>query len=357
MQFGILFTSHANAATEPYPHRAMHARVTAEIQRADALGYDTAWVAEHHFSNSYGIMPDVFAYMSYLAAKTTRIKLGAAVVTLPLYDPVRVVENTSFIDILSEGRVVLGLGSGYRPYEFTGFGKEFEERRDMQEEAIRLILTLLHERRGTHEGKYYKSHIGPDNEIYPHSVQQPHPPLYMAAATDRSIAYAAENGFGLMLSTLSEVPALKTAIRFYRDRMPKAPAPLNTNPAFGQVDVARWMYVAETDAQARKDSEEGIVRHLSHFLGKGTAGYLGTVSEKDKDKGLSYDELVRTTILHGSPETLRAKLRELRDTTGMNSVVVHYPPYYGTEKAMQSLTLFAEKVMPEFQKPARRAAE
>jgi len=63
MEFGILFTSHPNHATEPYPHRAVHARVTAEIQAADHLGYDTAWVAEHHFSNQYGIMPDVFTYM------------------------------------------------------------------------------------------------------------------------------------------------------------------------------------------------------------------------------------------------------------------------------------------------------
>ena len=129
MEFGILFTSHPNHATEPYPHRAVHARVTAEIQAADRLGYDTAWVAEHHFSNQYGIMPDVFTYMGYLAARTSRIRLGTAVVTLPLYDPIRVVENMAFVDILSGGRVVLGLGSGYRPYEFEGFGRDFESRR------------------------------------------------------------------------------------------------------------------------------------------------------------------------------------------------------------------------------------
>jgi alkanesulfonate monooxygenase SsuD/methylene tetrahydromethanopterin reductase-like flavin-dependent oxidoreductase (luciferase family) len=71
MEFGILFTSHPNHVTEPYPHRDVHARVTAEIEAADSLGYDTAWVAEHHFSNQYGIMPDVFTYMGYLAARTS----------------------------------------------------------------------------------------------------------------------------------------------------------------------------------------------------------------------------------------------------------------------------------------------
>jgi hypothetical protein len=147
-----LFTSHPNHATEPYPHRAVHARVSSEIQAADRLGYDTAWVAEHHFSNQYGIMPDMFTYIGYLAARTTRIRLGTAVVTLPLYDPIRVVENMAFVDILSGGRVMLGLGSGYRPYEFEGFGRDFERRRDVQEEAIDLILELLHKRRARHEG-------------------------------------------------------------------------------------------------------------------------------------------------------------------------------------------------------------
>jgi alkanesulfonate monooxygenase SsuD/methylene tetrahydromethanopterin reductase-like flavin-dependent oxidoreductase (luciferase family) len=90
MRFGILFTSHPNTDTEPYPHRDVHARVTGEILRAEELGYDYAWLAEHHFSNEYGIMPDVFVYAGYLAALTKRIKIGTAVVTLPLANPLRV---------------------------------------------------------------------------------------------------------------------------------------------------------------------------------------------------------------------------------------------------------------------------
>jgi alkanesulfonate monooxygenase SsuD/methylene tetrahydromethanopterin reductase-like flavin-dependent oxidoreductase (luciferase family) len=234
MEFGILFTSHPHHAREPYPHRDVHARVTAEIQAADALGYDTAWVAEHHFSNQYGIMPDVFTYMGYLAAKTSRIRLGTAVVTVPLYEPVRVVENMAFVDILSGGRVMIGLGSGYRPYEFAGFGREFEDRHDTQEEAIELILELLHTRRVTHQGMYFRSTI--------------------------------------------------------------------------EVDT------------------------------------------------LNYDTLAGTPLVHGSPETVIAKLHTLRATTGLTSLLLHYPPYYGHEKTRQSLRLFAERVMPEFRPPTRREA-
>ncbi len=350
MEFGILFTSHPNHATEPYPHQAVHARVTAEIQAADVLGYDTAWVAEHHFSNQYGIMPDVFTYLGYLAARTNRIRLGTAVVTLPLYDPIRVVENMAFVDLLSNGRLTLGLGSGYRPYEFEGFGRDFDARRDVQEEAIGLILELLHKRKVAHAGAHFRSRIEGEFEIFPVSRQQPHPPLFMAAGTERSMAYAARHGFGLMLSTLPSFDTLAGQIAFYRRHCPEAPAALAANPAHGKVDIARWVYVADTDAEAKQQSQEGIIRHLTHFMGNATAGYLGSVSEKAKGSALDYDELAATTLLHGSPQTVARRLRALRDKTGLTSLLLHYPPYYGHEKAMRSLRLFADKVMPEFQR-------
>src|SRR5258708_15523436 len=153
MEFGILFTSHPNGEKEPFPPRDVHAGVTREIVRADALGFDYAWIAEHHFTDQYGIMPDVFVYAGYLAALTKRIKIGTAVVTLPLANPLRVAENAAFVDILSQGRFVLGLGSGYRKYEFDGFGIDFEARRDIQEEAVPLLLDLVRNKRVRPQGK------------------------------------------------------------------------------------------------------------------------------------------------------------------------------------------------------------
>src|ERR1700681_2706502 len=155
MEFGILFTSHPNTEAEPYPHRDVHARVTRQVVRADELGYDYAWVAEHHFSNEYGIMPDVFVYAGYLAALTQRIKIGTAVVTLPLANPLRVAENAAFVDILSNGRFTLGLGSGYRQYELDGVGADFDARRDVQEEALPLLMQIFHDKRSAHRGKYF----------------------------------------------------------------------------------------------------------------------------------------------------------------------------------------------------------
>ena len=138
--------------------------------------------------------------------------------------------------------------------------------------------------------------------------------------------------------------------------MQEAPAPLDQNPACGNVDVARWVYVAETDVAAKRDTEAAIVRHISHFMSAATSGYLGTVSEKHRIDTLNYNTLAATTLVHGSPETVIARLRALRDQTGLTSLLLHYPPSYGHEKTMQSLQLFAERVMPAFRPPTRHEA-
>ncbi len=345
MEFGILFTSHPNTDTEPYPHRDVHARVTREVLHADALGFDYAWIAEHHFSNQYGIMPDVFVYAAYLAGLTKRIKLGTAVVTLPLGNPVRVAENAAFVDILSQGRFALGLGSGYRQYEFEGFGADFEGRRDVQEEALPLLLELLHKRRADHRGTHFRIKVDGDYELFPHALQAPHPPLFLAGATDRSIAVAGKMGLGLMLSTWTPFAGLAKQAALYRQHLEETPPALRHNPARGHIDIARWTYVAESDAKARAESEEGLLRHRAHFASGHTSGYLGTVAAGGKD----YDGLLQDTILHGSPATVIEKIARLRDMTGAGSIMLHYPPWYGIEKVLRSLELFAGEVMPKLQ--------
>jgi alkanesulfonate monooxygenase SsuD/methylene tetrahydromethanopterin reductase-like flavin-dependent oxidoreductase (luciferase family) len=351
MDFGILFTSHPNTDVEVYPHQDVHQRVTQQILAADRLGYDCAWIAEHHFSNKYGIMPDIFVYAGYLAALTKNIRLGAAVITLPLANPVRVVENGAFLDILSGGRFVLGLGSGYRSYEFEGFGVPFEQRREIQEEALPLICELLEKKRIKHNGKYFNVDVEGEYEIFPHSRQKPFPPLYLAGATERSIGVAGRGGFGLMLSSLTPLQGLVADVKAYRAALNGSSASsMRNNPAFGEIDVARWVYVAETDAKAKADSEAGILRHFSHFDGKQTVGYLGVVSQgkHSEDHGSKYDDLCNHTIIHGSPKTVAEKIAAMQEATGCTSMMLHYPPYYGAEKTLASLTLFAEEVMPSF---------
>jgi alkanesulfonate monooxygenase SsuD/methylene tetrahydromethanopterin reductase-like flavin-dependent oxidoreductase (luciferase family) len=353
MEFGILFTSHPNTDAEPYPHRDVHARVTQQILRADELGYDYAWIAEHHFSNEYGIMPDVFVYAAYLAALTKRIKIGTAVVTLPLANPLRVAENTAFVDVLSNGRFALGLGSGYRKYEFDGFGVDFDARRDIQEEALPLLMDLFHDKHTDHRGKYFNFKVDRPYELFPHALQAPHPPIFLAGATERSIGVAARMGFGLFLSSWTPFSELARQSATYRAHLTETPLNLRANPARGHVDVARWVYVAENDAKAKRESEPGIMRNLAHFGSGHTSGYLGTVSQDVGATPRDYDSLACDIILHGSPATVVAKIEELRTMTHNASIMLHFPPWYGAEKALASLELFAAEVMPKFRETPR----
>ena len=279
MEFGILFTSHPNTEAEPYPHRDVHPRVTQQIVRADELGYDYAWVAEHHFSNEYGIMPDVFVYAGYLAALTKRIKIGTAVVTLPLANPLRVAENTAFVDILSNGRFALGLGSGYRKYEFDGFGVDFDAPARYPgggaaagawsccTASASITTATILASRSTAPTSCFRTRCNS-------RTRRSFSPARPSARSES----AARMGFGLFLSSWTPFAELARQTAGYRAPLAETPDELRANPARGHVDVARWVYVAETDAKAKSDSEAGIMRNLAHFSSGHTSGYLGTVS-------------------------------------------------------------------------------
>jgi len=213
-------------------------------------------------------------------------------------------------------------------------------------------MDLLHNKRIAHKGKYFSAKVDGAYELFPHSLQQPHPPIFLAASTERSLGVAGRYGFGTMMSSWTPFPELARQAKVYRDALNETPPKWRQNGARGHVDVARWVYVAETDAKAKRESEEGIMKNLAHFSSGHTSGYLGTVS---KDVGASprdYDALNKDILLHGSPASIVEKIETLRDTAGVDSVMLHYPPYYGQEKALASLELFATEVIPKFKSPA-----
>ncbi len=348
MQFGILFTSQPHLDNDAYPHHSVHARVTEDIQLADRLGYDVAWLAEHHFSNTYGIMPDVMTYASYLTPLTEQITLGAAVVVLPLNNPVRVVENANFIDVLSGGRMALGFGSGYRQYEYDGLGVDFETRREHQKEELEVVMDLLYERRTDRSGTFVKARIAAPQELFPHPVQTPHPPLYMAVASEFSMALCAHYGMGAMISSIPTVETCATQAAQFRGLQDRLDNRYAGNKSRGEFVVNRFVHVAESDDEARRESEDGVLRHLDHFLGQGDYVNMVQHGGKNVERSFSYDSTLGDIILHGSPDTVAGMIADLQEKTGMTGLILHYPPYYGTDAIRRSLTLFAEEVIPRF---------
>lgn len=351
MKFGIIELSQPDKDVDVYPYRDIHERVTQEIIEAENDGYDYVWIAEHHASDGYGILPDPLTFIAYLAARTERITLCSGVMVVPLHNVVRLVENISFVDVLTNGRIAFGIGSGYREHEFDALGADFENRRAYQAEALEVMMTLFHEHKIDHRGVHLPDlKIDGDYEVLPRSVQQPHPPMYMGAASDESIELCARYGLGLLMSTLTPIQQLAPKSRLYLQRCTETSAPYNENPGHASVGIGRMVYVAETDEQAREEAGEAVVRHVHSFTGAATSGYLGTISQENKEaySAAGYDELCEDTILYGSSETVIEKIKYLEELTGATSLILHFPPYNSREQNNRVLRRFAEDVIPKF---------
>ena len=351
MKFGIIELSQPDRDTEIYPYREIHERVTQEIIHADRDGYDYVWIAEHHASTGYGILPDPLVFIAYLATQTERITLCSGVMVVPLHNVVRLVETISFVDILTNGRIAFGIGSGYRQHEFEALGADFENRRAYQAEALEVMMKLFHDHKVDHKGVHLPDiNITGEYEVLPRPVQQPHPPMYMGAASEESIALCARYGLGLLMSTLTPIEQLAPKAAFYSEQCRNTDAPYNTNPGHGSIGIGRMVYVAETDAEAEAEAGDSVVRHIRSFTGASTSGYLGTISQQNKDKyqAAGYDELCQDTIIYGSVETVVEKVKYLEETTGADSLILHFPPYNSRAQNARVLRRFAEDVIPKF---------
>jgi alkanesulfonate monooxygenase SsuD/methylene tetrahydromethanopterin reductase-like flavin-dependent oxidoreductase (luciferase family) len=165
------------------------AETVEQVRLAEQVGFGTAWFAEHHFSN-YCLCPSPLLMAAHVAGVTTRIKLGTGVVVLPLYTPARLLAEIGFVDALSGGRLVLGIGSGYQPYEFERFGADLADSKERTEEILDMIETGLAQPSFSYEGAHYRqleTHI----PVRPTRV----PPIWVAGASPALQRRAARSGY------------------------------------------------------------------------------------------------------------------------------------------------------------------
>ena len=161
------------------------------IRLAEDIGFDTAWLTEHHFGN-YSMCPSPLVMASNLAALTTRIKLGMAVLVLPLYNPLRVLEEIGMVDQLSDGRLVIGYGSGYQAFEFERFGLDLADNWAITHETMDILEMGLAEGRVAYDGKYYQI---PEAPIGIPVLQKPRPQVFTAGNEPAYLARAAKAGY------------------------------------------------------------------------------------------------------------------------------------------------------------------
>jgi alkanesulfonate monooxygenase SsuD/methylene tetrahydromethanopterin reductase-like flavin-dependent oxidoreductase (luciferase family) len=226
-------------------------QVIEEFQRGEELGFHSAWLAEHHFSR-YGLASSPMVLAATLAAHTKKIRLGSAVLLPSLHNPVRLAEETATVDSLSGGRLDVGFGRGTDGYEFTGYNVDWEESQGRFRECIQMVQGLWTNPEYTYPGEFFQANRV---SLVPPPLQKPHPPIYLAATrTQATLEFVASTGHPLMVGVVMDTrDAVDLATRFVAlSREAGHHVPMSRVPFF------RYFYVAETEEQARKDTEPAL---------------------------------------------------------------------------------------------------
>ena len=195
MKFGLFYQLPCATTQDA---TARYQETIEQIVYAEKLGFDTAWLAELHFNPSFSIMPAPLLLAAALAQRTTRIRLGTAVLLLPLQHPLRTAEEAAVVDLLSQGRLELGVGRGMIAIHFQGFNVAREESRDRFEEALTIIKHAWTQETVQFDGKYF--HV-PETAVVPKPLQKPHPPLRIAANSPETAVFAGEHGYPVFVAS------------------------------------------------------------------------------------------------------------------------------------------------------------
>jgi alkanesulfonate monooxygenase SsuD/methylene tetrahydromethanopterin reductase-like flavin-dependent oxidoreductase (luciferase family) len=320
--------------------------------RADELGYNSIKTVEHSFYDYGGHSPNPCVFLSAVAARTKRIRLITGAVIPAFHHPAHLGGELAMLDNMSKGRLDAGFGRAFLPKEFEVYGVPMSESRDRFQEAIGIIKRLWTEDRVTVKGKFWQFD---DVHLMPRTVQKPHPPIWIAAiSSEESFAYAAKNGFNLMIVPYAGKPgALQEFVKTYR----KLWAQSGHKPGAEQIQVAQFCYVAEKSDEARRGFERICKRYLETF-GDAVQSWKGR-NESDYP---GYDKMVASILATtpdkivaqggafvGSPDEVAAQVKQCIDSFGPiePSMQLNFGGSSDAE-AFRTLELLATKVFPRF---------
>jgi alkanesulfonate monooxygenase SsuD/methylene tetrahydromethanopterin reductase-like flavin-dependent oxidoreductase (luciferase family) len=321
--------------------------IIAQIELGDEVGFDTVWLGELHFSRAFSILADPLMVLAAAAQRAPRIRLGTAVTLLPLHNPVKIAEEAAIVDILSNGRLELGVGRGTAPLHYEGYAIPMEESRERFEEALDFILGAWRSASFSFEGKYFRAH---DLKLTPRPVQSPYPPVRIAANSPDTFPFAARRGMPIFATPLINPPdKLKAGLAVYRET-------LGAN-ARGDTALAFPVHVTTSRAKAREECEPGLLRFLRE-----AAERLRPLGDHDvksfeafrqvlaRIERVTYDDMDREMGVFGDPDYCVERVRSLHRDYGMDEFICYFNQGGLMDHMLvkQSMTLFAEKVMPPF---------
>src|SRR5439155_6838482 len=294
---------------------------------AESLGFVSTFLVEHHFTG-LGQVSATLNLLTFIAARTTTLRLGTAVLVLPWHNPVLLAEQVATLDLLSRGRVDFGVGMGYRHKEFAGFCMPMEEAEARFHESLVVMLRAwTSDEPWSHHGKYWQFD---DVVVEPPTHQKPHPPLWMGAGSPESIKKVASKGYKLLLDQYASFDEIRERIALYKSEVERQGRTFDPM----SVGVTRSINVVNTRAELQKAYENRIAarRRIDRL----------TIRPDGKNqKRVISDEAICAGALYGTPDEIAAKLEILRDG-GAAYVLLNSaggPP---------SLRRFAHEVRPAF---------
>jgi alkanesulfonate monooxygenase SsuD/methylene tetrahydromethanopterin reductase-like flavin-dependent oxidoreductase (luciferase family) len=219
MRFGLFGGASAPRGVDAAESaRGLQQVVDAHVE-AEELGFHSSFITEHHFTG-IGQMSAILTMLTFIAARTTRLRLGTAVLVLPWHNPVLLAEQVATLDMLSAGRFDLGVGKGYRHNEFAGFAMRPEEAEPRFEEVLAVLCRALSSNEPfSHRGRFWRFD---DIVVEPAPYQRPHPPVWLAASSANSITLCARRGYNLLLDQFASPEQIGERIGLYRQELEAA---------------------------------------------------------------------------------------------------------------------------------------
>ena len=314
-----------------------------EVRLLDELSYDTVWFAEHHFSG-YALLPNSLMIAAAAARETHRIRIGAGVVVLPFHHPVRVAEDAAMVDCLSQGRLNLGLGRGYQPIEFFGFGQTVEASKQRFNEALGIVVDILSDPdgAGNYEGSLFS---GRQATLWPKPLQRPIP-FWGASVSEESFARYGALGWPILTFPANQEPAsFQRQVETYRAAFREG----GHDPRQMRIAMTMFTYTHPDRDEANRVFEAGMRQYF---------GFLERITQGAESKQQSfYVEIPTLARLSGTPEEVRTRVREIVDEFGVTDIVnvTQFAGYLSHQQTLDSIRLFDREVITAFV-PAQSAA-
>jgi len=348
MKFGVHYL--LSCADDQSP--AQRYRETLEqATRAEALGFESVWPVEHHFHRAVSILPCPALLLAAIAARTSTLRLGTAIVQLPLAHPLRIAEELATLDVLSGGRVEFGVGRGGNPSHFAGFGVPMSESRDRMVEALDFIRQAWTSERFSFQGRFFQAD---DLALSPRPIQQPHPPIRVAANSAETAAWAGREGYPVFFaSNVNPLPRLRELVPVYRRARAEA-----GHPAAGGDDLTLLMplYVGED----RRRVEREVAPSVRQFAETAAAVFLGLVAkapEAERPKlqaiaeqlcGMTYQTVNAVTGIFDTPKACVERLQQVREEFNPGRVICwfNFGGMIPHDQVLRSMELFSARVLP-----------